>query len=131
MPSGNIFDGSGLVPFAAGGIVSRPMLFPFAGGTGLMGERGPEAIMPLGRLPDGRLGVASGGTAAINVTVNNHAGDQVTPRATKDGEGRPGIDIDIRRMVEDMGERMLSDRGSRWQRALSRTIGSNPASTIG
>ena len=128
---GNIFDGPGLVPFAAGGIVSRPTLFPFAGGTGLMGERGPEAIMPLGRLPDGRLGVASSGTSAINVTVNNHAGDQVTPRATKDGEGRPGIDIDIRRMVEDMGERMLSDRGSRWQRALSRTIGSNPASTIG
>ena len=128
---GNVFDGSGLVPFASGGIVSRPILFPFAGGTGLMGERGPEAIMPLGRLPDGRLGVASGGAAAINVTVNNHAGAQVTPRSTKDGEGRPGLDIDIRRMVEDMGERMLSDRGSRWQRALSRTIGSNPASTIG
>jgi hypothetical protein len=129
--TGNIFDHGGLVPFALGGIVSRPMLFPFAGGTGLMGERGPEAIMPLGRLPDGRLGVAGGGTAAINVTVNNHAGDQVTSRATKHGEGRPGVDIDIRRMVEDMGERMLSDRGSRWQRALSRTIGSNPASTIG
>ena len=128
---GNVFDGSGLVPFAAGGIVSRPTLFPFAGGTGLMGERGPEAIMPLGRLPDGRLGVASSGSSAITVTVNNHAGDQVTPRATKDDEGRPGVDIDIRRMVEDMGERMLSDRGSRWQRALSRTIGSNPASTIG
>ena len=78
-------------------------------------------------------GLASPAAAAsaINVTVNNHAGDQVTTRATKDGEGRPGIDIDIRRMVEDMGERMLSDRGSRWQRALSRTIGSNPASTIG
>ena len=46
-------------PFARGGIVSQPTLFPFAKGTGLMGEAGPEAIMPLKRGADGKLGVAA------------------------------------------------------------------------
>ena len=40
------------------------------GGVGLAGEAGPEAIMPLARGPDGRLGVAAAGGAAPNVTVN-------------------------------------------------------------
>nr|WP_246698550.1 MULTISPECIES: phage tail length tape measure family protein [unclassified Rhizobium] len=55
---------SGLGLFANGGvfsnsIVTRPTLFPFANGTGLMGEAGPEAIMPLRRDASGRLGVSA------------------------------------------------------------------------
>lgn len=55
---------TGSQPFANGGtfsnsIVSRPTLFPFANGTGLMGEAGPEAIMPLRRDGSGRLGVSA------------------------------------------------------------------------
>ncbi|QXT41453.1 phage tail tape measure protein [Gymnodinialimonas ceratoperidinii] len=60
-----------VMPFARGGIVSGPTTFPMRGGTGLMGEAGPEAIMPLRRGPDGKLGVAAatqGG--AVNVTMN-------------------------------------------------------------
>jgi lambda family phage tail tape measure protein len=67
--NGNIFAANGVVPFAQGGIVNRPTLFPFAKGTGLMGEAGPEAIMPLKRGSDGRLGVA-GGSGTTNVVVN-------------------------------------------------------------
>jgi lambda family phage tail tape measure protein len=56
-----------------GGIVNKPTLFRFANGgvpgTGLMGEAGPEAIIPLKRGPDGKLGV-SGGGSTTNVTVN-------------------------------------------------------------
>ncbi len=48
-------------------IVSKPTIFPFARGVGLMGEAGPEAIMPLKRGPDGTLGVRGGGS---NVVVN-------------------------------------------------------------
>ena len=56
-----------VMPFADGGIVNSPVLFPMGGGTGLMGEAGPEAIMPLARGPDGKLGVR-GGQGAVNVT---------------------------------------------------------------
>ncbi len=58
-------------PFAAGGVIGTPTYFPLAtGGLGLAGEAGPEAIMPLTRGPDGRLGVAmNGGGAAPNVVV--------------------------------------------------------------
>ena len=67
--NGNAYSKNGIVPFARGGVVTRPTLFPFAKGTGLMGEAGPEAIMPLRRGANGKLGVeASGGVG--NVTVN-------------------------------------------------------------
>ena len=57
-------------PFAAGGVIGTPTYFPLSsGGVGLAGEAGPEAIMPLARGPDGRLGVASGGGRGANITV--------------------------------------------------------------
>jgi lambda family phage tail tape measure protein len=69
--NGNAFGANGIIPFAKGGIVNSPTLFPFAKGTGLMGEAGPEAIMPLQRGANGKLGVlASGGGGDINVVVN-------------------------------------------------------------
>ncbi|NBD28504.1 MAG: phage tail tape measure protein [Alphaproteobacteria bacterium] len=59
-----------VMPFARGGVVSGPTPFPMRGGTGLMGEAGPEAIMPLTRGHDGRLGVRAQGGGAVNVTMN-------------------------------------------------------------
>ena len=60
-----------ILPFAKGGVVSGATAFPMRGGMGVMGEAGPEAIMPLTRGPDGRLGVAAGGGAStVNVTIN-------------------------------------------------------------
>jgi lambda family phage tail tape measure protein len=68
---GNAFGANGIIPFAKGGIVNGPTLFPFANGTGLMGEAGPEAIMPLQRGANGKLGVlASGGGGGVSVVVN-------------------------------------------------------------
>ncbi len=58
-----------VMPFANGGVVSGATLFPMRGGTGLMGEAGPEAIMPLSRGSDGRLGVRAEGRGS-SVTVN-------------------------------------------------------------
>jgi lambda family phage tail tape measure protein len=68
--------GGQVTAFAAGGVVDRPTFFGYAGGRkGLMGEAGPEAIMPLTRGPDGKLGVkAQGGGQAVNVTINAQAG---------------------------------------------------------
>lgn len=75
--NGGVFAQNGIAAFARGGVVGSPTMFKFADGgamrMGLMGEAGPEAIMPLRRGADGKLGVlASGGAdaSAINVVVN-------------------------------------------------------------
>jgi len=69
--NGASFSQGRVMPFAQGGVVSSPVSFPMRGGTGLMGEAGPEAIMPLTRGSDGRLGVkSSGGGRAMNVVFN-------------------------------------------------------------
>lgn len=68
---GGAFSQGRVMPFAKGGVVSSPTTFPMRGATGLMGEAGPEAIMPLRRGADGKLGVAAaGGGRAMNVTFN-------------------------------------------------------------
>ena len=72
---GGVVAGGMVQPFASGGIVSAPTYFPMRGGLGLMGERGAEAIMPLARGPDGRLGVQAGGGAAPQVNVTIQASD--------------------------------------------------------
>jgi len=61
--------------FAKGGVLSAPALLALQGGVGLAGEAGPEAIMPLRRGPDGRLGVAAEGGGAANITVNIQTAD--------------------------------------------------------
>ncbi|WP_435168574.1 phage tail tape measure protein [Falsirhodobacter sp. 1013] len=73
---GGAFSQGRVMPFAKGGVVSSPVSFPMRGATGLMGEAGPEAIMPLTRGADGRLGVASqGGGRAVNITMNVNTPD--------------------------------------------------------
>ena len=61
--TGNVYAQNGIQPFASGGIVTKPTFFKFANGgamsTGVMGEAGPEAIMPLTRGADGKLGVVA------------------------------------------------------------------------
>lgn len=68
---GGSFSQGRVMPFAKGGVVSQPTPFAMRGGQGLMGEAGPEAIMPLARGPDGRLGVqTAGGGKAVTVVMN-------------------------------------------------------------
>lgn len=79
---GRVFDMGDVIPFADGGIFDSPIFFPTRSGLGLMGEAGPEAIMPLSRGADGKLGVkASGGGQVINLSINisgaNKSGEQL------------------------------------------------------
>ncbi|MEM9049143.1 MAG: phage tail tape measure protein [Pseudomonadota bacterium] len=67
--NGGVVASGRLRAFANGGIVDGPTAFPMRGGTGLMGEAGPEAIMPLARGADGRLGVRGAG-GGVNITMN-------------------------------------------------------------
>lgn len=74
---GGVYASPGLSAYS-GQVVSRPTLFPFAAGMGLMGEAGPEAILPLKRGSDGKLGVASGGGGhTINVYVQGQSAPDV------------------------------------------------------
>jgi phage-related minor tail protein len=78
--NGGALYGGNVIPFAKGGVVGSPMMFPMAGGnTGLMGEAGPEAIMPLKRGKGGKLGVVAenSGNVVINQSFNFSAnGDE-------------------------------------------------------
>ncbi|WP_339112474.1 phage tail tape measure protein [Thioclava sp. GXIMD2076] len=68
--NGGAFSSGKVRAFAKGGVVSETTGFAMRGGLGLMGEAGPEAIMPLTRGADGRLGVQAQGGRAVNVTMN-------------------------------------------------------------
>ncbi len=98
---GNAFLNGRVTPFADGGIVNSPVMFPLRGGTGLMGEAGPEAIMPLSRGSDGKLGVRMGGAAASNVTVNIS-----TPDAQSFRQSQAQVAAMVARAVE-RGQRNL------------------------
>jgi hypothetical protein len=92
MAKGGAFDRNNAIPFARGGVFNSPTLFKFAnGGTmsnGVMGEAGPEAIMPLSRGPGGKLGVridgaGGGGSSPIvvqggdtHITVQGNADEK-------------------------------------------------------
>lgn len=92
--------------FAKGGIVSRPTLFPMANGQGLMGEAGPEAIMPLTRI-GGDLGVKAvgGGSAPVNITINNNA-----PNTQASAEQGPTGDVIV--TIDQMTAQAYARRGS-------------------
>jgi len=67
---GGSFAQGRVMPFAKGGVISNATAFPMRSGVGLMGEAGPEAIMPLSRGPDGSLGVRAQSGRQVNVTMN-------------------------------------------------------------
>ncbi len=69
---GSAFSSGRVAAFARGGVVDGPTHFPMRGGVGLMGEAGPEAILPLARSADGKLGVraGAGGGGSVHVTMN-------------------------------------------------------------
>ncbi|MEY9383754.1 phage-related minor tail protein [Bradyrhizobium japonicum] len=117
---GNVFAGGNIIPFARGGVVHGPTIFPMAnGGTGLAGEAGPEAIMPLRRGPDGRLGVAAGGAANDNrssggvvVNVINQTGVQAEASTSRNANG--DLTVTLKKMMDDaVGQSLSSGNGSR------------------
>lgn len=123
--SGNIFSSIGsLLGFAKGGaftngVYANPTLFAFAGGGsfGVMGEKGPEAVMPLQRGPDGSLGVrANGGGAGANVVVNVNNNSSATA-SVQQRQTSQGVEIDV--MIDELVAQKLSDQSSSSNRALN------------
>jgi hypothetical protein len=128
MAKGGAFD-YGIQAFAKGGtftnsVVDSPTMFKFAKGTGLMGEAGPEAIMPLKRDSNGNLGVSNpGGGSNVEVVVNNYSTAQAETRETTDSRGNRRIEV----IVGDMVAQEVAKTGSATQNAFSSTYGTRPA----
>lgn len=112
---GNVFQNGRIKPYANGGVVNKPTVFPMANGTGLMGEAGPEAIMPLTR-KNGKLGVQGSG---ITVNVINQSQSQIETRQRDNGS----FDIIVKRVNQAlMNERTSEGFSYAQQRASSKGI---------
>lgn len=126
---GDMFGGrsstsSSVKPFAKGGaftnsVVSSPTMFAFANGGafGVMGEAGPEAVMPLHRGSDGSLGVKMSGGGGGNVVVNviNNGNSEVTTKQTQTGNG--GMNIDV--MIDQAVAQNMMKPGTKTNQALN------------
>ena len=104
---GNAFDAGGIVPYAHGGtftnqIVDKPTFFRHGGSLGVMGEAGPESIMPLRRMANGDLGIAaSGGGTSVTVNVINNSDADVRKEEHTDSEGNTQIDVIIGPLINN------------------------------
>ena len=128
---GNVFSG-GLSSYSDS-IVSKPTYFTygshikaFARGGGLMGEAGPEAVMPLIRTPSGHLGVRANGSGSVqqnvNVNIINNAGVGVEQRESTDNQGNTNLMIILsKEMAKDM-----SRHGSPMNRSLQNVYNARP-----
>jgi len=98
---GGVFDSPNLSHFS-NSIISSPTMFKFAKGDGLMGEAGPEAVMPLTRTPNGTLGVrmvgattSGGGGSDINITQHisvSGNGDAALNQAMQEAARQGAVD---------------------------------------
>jgi 2-oxo-4-hydroxy-4-carboxy--5-ureidoimidazoline (OHCU) decarboxylase len=103
---GTVFDHA-LSAYARGGaftnqLVTSPTYFRHGGGLGLMGEAGPEAVMPLKRLGNGNLGVEASGVGSTPVVINiyNNSGEPVTQEEHTGEDGSRHIDVMIGRLID-------------------------------
>lgn len=121
--NGNVFpSGPGISAYSSQ-VVSKPTIFPFAKGIGLMGEAGAEAIMPLRRDAAGRLGVSAAG-AGVTVNVINQSGQAVDAqqRSRTGADGQQIIDV----VLSAVGD-SLANRSGPVSRGLEAGYGIRPA----
>ena len=119
---------TGLEPYV-NGVYDRPTYFTmgtpmrFASG-GVFGEAGPEAIMPLTRLPGGKLGVEStGGAGTVQVNIYNGSNEKATVRQSTTSNGGKTIDV----LIGDVVAKQMSTQGTKLNRAVSAQTGATQA----
>lgn len=129
--NGNVFSGGNIIPFRAGGVIRRQVMFPMAnGGTGIAGEGDKEeGILPLTRI-NGKLGVyATGGASSSaqppGVELHVHGVEnpkQVRVQQSVDGRGNQRLDV----MLDGAVSAALSRPGSNTRRSLGANFGAKP-----
>lgn len=121
--NGNVFPAGPGISAYSSQVVSKPTIFPFAKGVGLMGEAGAEAIMPLRRDSAGRLGVSAAG-ASVTVNVINQSGHQVSEqqRSRTGPNGEQIVDV----VLAAIGD-SLANRSGPVARGLESGYGLRPA----
>lgn len=122
---GGVYSSPGLSAYS-GSVVSKPTVFPFAKGIGLMGEAGAEAILPLKRGSDGKLGVSGGGANVIvNVIESNEKAGTQQQRQGSGGENI--IDVFVAKikgdLIKDIGSGGSLAGAMESQYALNRSAG--------
>ncbi len=125
--SGNAFNSAGVTAFASGGIVNSPTGFTYGGGKmGVMGEAGPEAILPLTRI-NGDLGVKAQISApSIVVNVHEAPGTRADIKQSRDDNGNMSIEVMVEQVESIMGRNIY--RGTGLAPALERKYGLNRTS---
>jgi lambda family phage tail tape measure protein len=114
-------------------IVNKPTLFKAADGLGLMGEAGPEAIMPLSRMKDGALGVKmrndyrdpereKSSTGNVKIDIHNYSGQQVQQKETTDSQGNRRVEL----IIGEMASSEITRSGGSTRQAISSTFGIQP-----
>ena len=127
--SGNVFSGGDLSSYS-NTVVTKPTVFgygrhlsKYANGAGLMGEAGPEAIMPLRRTASGRLGVEASGGSNVEVKVINNTSEKATVKQGQTSSGGKSIEV----IIGDIVAKQMSTQGSKLNRAvMSQTGGAQP-----
>lgn len=121
--NGNVFPAGPGISAYSSQVVSKPTIFPFAKGVGLMGEAGAEAIMPLRRDSAGRLGVSAAG-ASVTVNVINQSGQPVSAqqRSRSGPNGEQIVDV----VLAAIGD-SLANRSGPVARGLESGYGLRPA----
>ena len=119
---------TGLEPYV-NGVYDRPTYFTmgtpmrFASG-GVFGEAGPEAIMPLTRLPGGKLGVEStGGAGNVQVNIYNGSNEKATVRQSTTSNGGKTIDV----LIGDVVAKQMNTQGTKLNRTVSAQTGATQA----
>lgn len=120
--NGNVFVNSPSLSAYSGGVYDTPKFFQFASGAGVFAEAGPEAIMPLKRGPDGKLGVSSDGSGNVTVNVYNESGSTARTERRSDGRGGSVIDVFIEQVKGAIAGDIASGNGA-VPSAMERTYG--------
>lgn len=125
---GNVFQGGEVQAFAQGGVISQPTVFPMKDGAGVMGEAGPEAVMPLQRTSGGELGVkaeSGGQMPPIEVNIYGGSGDAEVEQGQND-QGGPSLDV----FLDGAMAEKAADPGSKFRRSLDSSTNVKSASAV-